>query len=466
MPDRETRVIIVDDNEDLLTAARLLLKRQVGKVETLNRPDGLPELIERLAPDAVLLDMNYALGARSGAEGLMWFDRVRALDPALSVVLITAHGDVDIAVSAMKKGAADFVLKPWDNDRLSATVRAAINLTRTKREAEALRRQNAGLAAHLSGPGAEVVVGSGALGQIMALVARVAPTPANVLILGENGTGKSLIAKEIHRLSQRAEAPFVPVDLGAIPGSLFESELFGHKKGAFTDAKADRVGRMAAADQGTLFLDEIGNLPLVLQAKLLGVLENRVVMPVGGTKPQPIDIRLISATNLSPQVLKNADNFRPDLLYRINTVEITLPPLRDRRAEIPALASYFLEQDARRYGLGAKRFSSGALDRLSAYDWPGNIRALRHTVERALIMAAGPVIEADDLALADERPAPQPAVTPALASDGAASLELDQLEKQAITTALARHQGNVSHAAKALGLSRAALYRRMERHGL
>lgn len=467
----QPRVLIVDDDEDILVAARLMLKREGILCHTEPRPDRIPQLLKDGTFDAVLLDMNFAIGANTGREGFQWLKRIVEIDPTLSVVLITAYGDVGTAVEAMKQGAADFVLKPWQNERLVATLSSALKLTASKREAQQSAATTKELASAVMDGTPNTIVGSApAMARIFALLDRAAPTEANVLILGENGTGKEVIAREIHRRSKRRDQVFVSVDLGSVSESLFESELFGHKKGAFTDAKEDRVGRLVAANGGTLFLDEIGNLPLYLQSKLLSVLEQRVVIPVGGTRPVPIDVRLVSATNMPLDQLGREDVFRQDLLYRINTVELHLPPLRDRADDIPALIDHFVAIYARKYNMAVKKVSPAALPRLVAWRWPGNVRALRHAVERAMILSAGPTLEAEDFSLpstAGQAPLAAPAADAAPAGTLVLdTLDLEAVEREAIRKALSKHQGNISHAAQDLGITRASLYRRMEKHGL
>jgi two-component system, NtrC family, response regulator HydG len=452
------RILVVDDEEDILQAARLLLKRHFGSVQTLRDPSSLPERLRQNAFDVLLLDMNFAAGADDGSEGLKWLSAVLLLDPQAVVVLVTAHSGVELAVQAMKKGAADFVTKPWDNDRLLATLLAAVNLRQSRLEAAELRNRNRGLAA-ATRTESEMIGTSAAALRVFDTLRRAAPTDANVLILGENGTGKELVAREVHRHSHRAEEVFLRVDLGALSPQLFESELFGHRRGAFTDAKEDRIGLFRAAAGGTLFLDEIGNLPLHLQSKLLTALERREIVPVGTNKPEPIDVRLVCATNLAPEQLADPDRFREDLLYRINTVEIALPPLRERREDIPLLLHHFIAMYAQKYNFPAKRLSAAALDELTAYAWPGNVRALRHAVERAVIFSQGPVFETADFSLA-------PARSGSAARVSVETSKLDAVEKSAIVQALEQHQGNVSRAAEALGLTRASLYRRKEKYGL
>jgi two-component system, NtrC family, response regulator HydG len=460
------RILIVDDQEDILLAARLLLKRHFASVRTLRDPATLPELVRRNAFDVLLLDMNFAVGADQGAEGLALLAQVLTLDPQAVVVLITAHGDVSLAVEAMKKGAADFVTKPWQNERLLATLIAASNLRRSRIEATEFRARSQGLAEATRIDG-QFIGTSQRMLRVFQAIRRAAPTDANVLILGENGTGKELIAREIHRHSQRSGEAFVRVDLGTLSPQLFESELFGHRRGAFTDAKQDRVGLLRAASGGTLFLDEIGNVPLHLQGKLLTALERREVTPVGAEKPEPIDARLISATNLSLQRLADENVFRQDLLYRINTVEIDLPPLRERREDIPLLLEHFIAIYSEKYNVPPKRLSAAALDRLMSHEWPGNVRALRHAVERAVILSEGQMLEPGDFSLAAgpaSAAAGSAAVTPAPLPPEASTL--DAMEKEAILRALEAHGRNISRAADALGLTRPSLYRRMQKYGL
>ena len=457
MPATQARILVVDDNEDVLSAARLLLKQHFSSVQTLNDPTQLPALARRGAFDVLLLDMNFTPGADDGAEGLRALSDVLAIDEQAVVIPVTAHSDVELAVEAMKKGAADFVAKPWENERLLATLRSALNLRRTRLEAAELRDVNRGLAA-ATHVGPEIIGTSPSMLKVFTAIARAAPTDANVLILGENGTGKELVAREIHRLSDRAKGVFMRVDLGALSPQLFESELFGHRRGAFTDAREDRVGYFRAATGGTLFLDEIGNVPLSLQSKLLTALERREVVPVGAEKSEPINVRLISATNLSQERLNDENLFRPDLLYRINTVEIMLPPLRERSQDVPLLLEHYAGVYSQKYNLPAKRFAASLMEKLAPYAWPGNVRALRHAVERAVILSEGQMLAEADFPFADGGREAGEAHTDAS--------RLDHVEKAAIARALERHDNNVSRAAQALGLTRASLYRRMEKYGL
>jgi two-component system, NtrC family, response regulator HydG len=430
-------------------------------VELLSDPSRLPELVRQGAFDVLLLDMNFSAGADSGAEGLEYLSGVLALDPQAVIVLITGHSDVDLAVEAMKRGAADFVTKPWQNERLLATLLAACNLRRSRVEAAELRNRNSGLAAatRISG---ELIGTSVRMQRVFETVRRAAPTDANVLILGENGTGKELVAREIHRHSRRCDEVFLRVDMGALAPQLFESELFGHRRGAFTDAKTDRTGLFRAATGGTLFLDEIGNVPLHLQTKLLTALERREVVPVGSEKAEPIDVRVISATNRTPQQLNDENLFRQDLLYRINTVEIVLPPLRARREDIPLLLEHFIGIYAEKYNLQAKRLSAAAIEGLMGHAWPGNVRALRHAVERAIILSEGTMLEIDDFSLISATQ-DTGARVPSAAAD---TTNLGDLERETVARALKDHKRNISRTAAALGVTRASLYRRMQKYGL
>ena len=435
-----------------------MLKRHFREVVTANQPAQIPALMEAKPFDAILLDMNFSVGERSGREGLMWMARILDIDPDAVVVLITAHSAVDTAVEAMKLGAIDFVAKPWHNQKLIATVNAAVALRKSRGETAQLKRQNRELAAQISQPHDVMIGESEPMQQLFAVIAKAAPTDANVLITGENGTGKELVAREIHRQSSRAAGVFMSIDLGALAESLAPSELFGHKKGAFTGADEERIGRFAAASGGTLFLDEIGNIPLPFQAKLLTAIERREVVPVGANAALPIDVRIISATNLSRRELADEARFRQDLLYRLNTVEVALPALRARGGDIAMLAEHFVRLYAHKYGRDVAAIAPAALAALATYAWPGNVRALRHAVERAVILAEQSVLAVDDFPLAP----------PEAASAGGveAGTTLAELEKLAIAESLKRHTGNVSRAARELGITRTSLYRRMEKYGL
>ncbi len=456
-----TTALIIDDDADVALSARLLLRSLFDRVVVAHDPAEIPALLAAHDPAVVLLDMNYARGQSSGAEGFKAIDAIRAINKDSIIVIITAHGGVNIAVEAMKRGATDFVTKPWDNDRLLATVKTAAALGASRRAAMTAEAKMAELAT-AARPESPLLGTSAAMRDIHALVDRVAPTDANVLVLGENGTGKELIARELHARSRRANQPFVSVDLGAVAESLFDSELFGHVKGAFTDARADRIGRFQAADGGTIFLDEIGNLPLHLQPKLLTALEQRRVTPVGSNRQVPFDVRVIAATNLDPGALGDERRFRPDLLFRLNTVEITLPPLRDRAADVPMLLGHYLEFYARKYGKALPRLPDALAQTLAAYAWPGNVRALRHAAERAIILATGEAFCAEDFPL----PRTVPAIPIAAPRDAETDMNLERTERRIIERALQKHAYNISYAAADLGLTRGSLYRRMEKHGL
>jgi DNA-binding NtrC family response regulator len=449
--------VVVDDDPDIGLAARLALREMFERVETLSSPAELLPLLGRESPDAILLDLNFERGKTHGREGLDTLGQIMKIDPDAAVVIITAHGAVSIAVEAIKAGASDFVAKPWSNERLEATVRSAAALRRSRLDTRIERGRTSELA--LS-PETPLLGTSEAMQRVRTLIERAAPTDANVLILGENGTGKEIVAREIHRLSRRADKPMVAIDLGATSETLFESELFGHVKGAFTGAAGERIGRLKAADKSTLFLDEIGNLPLHLQPKLLTALEQREVVPVGANKPIPIDVRVIAATNLTGEQLADEKRFRQDLLFRLNTIEIELPPLRQRREDVPVLLDHYLRLYERKYDKGERQLPPAVLQLLVEHDWPGNVRALRHAAERAVIMA-----EADQYRI-DDFPLPRRAHADPLIAAPSETLNLDQLEKQMIERALRMHHFNVSLAAAELGLSRGALYRRMEKHGL
>ncbi|WP_438864064.1 sigma-54-dependent transcriptional regulator [Neptunicella sp.] len=475
MDKQQGHVLIVDDDEDILVAGKLLLKRHFSDVSICNQPQHIPTLLAEHRFDAILLDMNFGPGESSGQQGYQWLQRILQLDPLAVVVMITAHGGVDTVVEAMKLGATDFIAKPWQNEKVVATLSAAVQLGQSRREANSLRQANQLLAtasAQVSGP---LILGqSAAMQQVMSLIARSAPTQANVLILGENGTGKELVARQLHAQSQRCQHVFMAVDLGAVSETLFESELFGHKKGAFTGANEERIGRLQAAQGGTLFLDEIGNIPLHLQAKLLTVLAQRQVTPLGTNKPVDIDVRVIAATNVAKSELTNESRFRQDLLFRLNTVEIALPPLRDRKEDIQPIALHYLALYAKKYAKTDMTISAGAMQKIRDYPWPGNVRALRHAIERAVILTTSTQLTEQDFQLElTPNQAGELATNAALAvttkhieiTDNE-DLNLERLEKTAIEQALKKHRFNISHAAKALGLTRAALYRRMEKHGL
>ena len=452
--------VIVDDDADIALAAKLAIRSAFREVVTLPHPQALVELLAKSSPDLILLDLNYARGATDGREGFHSLARILAHDPDAAVVIITAHAGIGIAVEAIKSGATDFVAKPWTNERLFATAWSAAALRQSRRDARAERER----AVELATPAGEApMLGtSRAMQHVRSLIDRAAPTDANVLILGENGTGKELVARELHRRSRRSGQVMVSVDLGAVSETLFESELFGHVKGAFTDARSERTGRLAAGNRGTVFLDEIGNLPLTLQPKLLTALERREVTPVGSNRATPLDIRVIAATNLPHDKLTDEARFRQDLLFRLNTVEIELPPLRDRRDDIPLLLKHFLSLYERRYNAPHRELGEALARTLCDYDWPGNIRALRHACERAVILSEGSAYRQEDFPMPRSDRLPVPAATAATDED----LNLERAERQMVERALKKAGYNISVAANELGLTRAAVYRRMEKYGL
>ncbi len=447
------RVLLADDQADVLEALRLLLKGEGYDLQAVASPPALLAALEAGDFDVLLMDLNYTRDTTSGREGLELLPRIQALDPTLPVVVMTAWGSVDVAVEAMRRGARDFVQKPWDNERLLTILRTQAELARALRRGQRLEAENQALREQ---PPANLVAASPAMRPVLEMIARVGPSEANVLVTGENGTGKGVVANALHAASPRATRPMVTVNAGGLSEGVFESELFGHVKGAFTDARTDRVGRFELADGGTLFLDEIANVALPQQVKLLRVLETGEYERVGSSKTRKVNVRVISATNADPFEEVAAGRFRQDLLFRLNTVEIRLPPLRERREDIPLLAMHFLRQHAQRYRKRLGGFDAAALQALAEHAWPGNVRELDHAVERGVLMALGTLVRAADLSLKPSR-------------DGASRLEdmsLEEVEAFLVKKAMARFDGNVSHAAEALGLSRSALYRRLQRYGL
>lgn len=456
-----TEILIVDDDQDILTACRLLLKKHFGQIVTTREPGEIPPLMAEHHFDVILLDMNFQGDDHSGKEGLYWLEQIQAIDPRAVVVLITAFSSVDAAVNAMKSGAVDFIEKPWNNEKLIATLNHGVRLRRAEDQSHRFRQQARILREDSDRRHHPIIGQSQAIRQVLDRIAKAAPTDANILILGENGTGKELVAREIHARSRRAAEDFVSVDLGAVPENLLESELFGHKRGAFTDAREDRLGRFQAAHKGSFFLDEIGNLPLTLQPKLLRALENREVTPLGATRAEKVDIRLISATNLAPSQLKQETTFRQDLLYRLNTVEILIPPLRERKEDIPLLVDAFLAQYTRKYNRSIDGLSRKAIAMLMAYTWPGNVRELRYSIERAVILSDDNVLHSRDFSSLDNL-ADQPVEQYSLA----AGKTLEEIEEASVRQALDACQGNVSRAARSLGITRTSLYRRMQKYDL
>ncbi|MEO1201420.1 MAG: sigma-54 dependent transcriptional regulator [Pseudomonadota bacterium] len=439
-------ILVVDDDADVLTAARLLLRQHFTHVRTTDDPEQILELMAAEPFDVFLIDMNFAIGRNTGAEGLKWLNVIRGEDADAVVILMTAFGDLNTAVKAMREGAADFVLKPWQNDRLVATIKVAAELRQTRATVTALSEPP---------PVTEMIATAPAMRDVVRMIERVAPTDATVLVRGENGTGKELVAQALHQKSGRASRALVTADLGAVAETLFESELFGHRAGAFTGADRDRPGRFQAADGGSLFLDEIGNLPMPMQNKLLRALEAGEVAPLGSDRSVSVDVRLIAATNRPLEEMVERGEFREDLLYRINTIEITLPPLRERLEDLPALVERFVAQASRRHRVPARPLAAGTLDALAAHRWPGNVRELKHAVERAVILAEGDQLAAADFSL-----------LPPASEETATTLNLEANERRLVETAIREASGNISHAASALGITRAALYRRIEKHGL
>jgi DNA-binding NtrC family response regulator len=452
MPTRAPRIFVADDQSDVLESARLLLKGEGYATETFNRPDALIAALQRSAADAVLMDLNYTRDTTSGTEGLDTIARIRSSDAHTPIVVMTAWGSIGLAVEAMRRGAQDFIEKPWDNDRLLTILRTQVALGRALHRTRALETENRELTA-MDG---ELIAESKVMQPVLETIARVAPSDANVLITGESGCGKGLVARLIHERSPRRANSFVTVNIGSLAETVFESEMFGHVKGAFTDAKADRVGRFELADGGTLFLDEIANIPVAQQARLLRVLEDGSFERLGSSRTQQVDVRVLAATNADIQAEIDAGRFRKDLLYRLNTIHIHLPPLRDRGEDIVHLAQRFIAKHAQRHRSTVEGFSDAAVSAIRRYGWPGNVRELSHVIERAVLMASGRTVGPADLRL-ESAPLALPARGPTT---------LEALEEDAIRAALARHDGNVVAAAEELGMSRSALYRRMEKLAL
>ena len=459
MAKKSGNILIVDDDEDVLYSARLLLKQFYSIVHIEKDPELIPNLISNSNYDVILLDMNFSGDSNSGKQGFDWLNKILEIDPNMVVVLITAYGNIEMAIKAIKEGATDFVIKPWQNEKLLATVSSAMKLSKSNREVNDLISRQKLLSNDLDKNFHDIVGDSFSIRNIFGVINKVSKTDANILIVGENGTGKELIARAIHRNSERVNEIFLTVDMGAISETLFESELFGYVKGAFTDAKEDKPGRFEAASGGTLFLDEIANISPNLQSKLLTVLQNRLVTRIGSNIPKPVDFRLICATNASISELVNQKQFRQDLLYRINTVEINIPPLRERKEDVPLLCNHFLNIYLKKYNKEQKKISQSALNKLIDYQWPGNVRELQHAIERAVIMTEAEVLQpADFLLSAHEKPAEQQIIFP--------NYHIEDAEKMLIIKAIGKHNGNITKAARDLGLTRASLYRRLEKYGL
>jgi DNA-binding NtrC family response regulator len=448
------RILVADDQPDILAAARLLLKSEGCEVATAASPGEVLELLEGDEFDVLLLDLNYTRDTTSGQEGLDLVPRVLTLDSTLPIIVMTAWGSIDSAVEAIRRGARDYIEKPWDNDRLVAAVHTQLDLVRAVRKAQILEAENEFLRTGTDVP--ELIAESKAMSPVLRLIDKVGPSDANVLITGEPGTGKEVVAQWLHFKSNRSQRPLVTVNTGGLSEGVFESEMFGHVKGAFTDAKSDRMGYFELADRGTLFLDEIGNVPLAQQAKLLRVLETGEFQRVGSSRTKKVNVRVLSATNSELDRSVAEGRFREDLYYRLNAVEIFLPPLRERREDIPVLAAHFLSRAGKKYGRPDLRLTSAAVEALMRHAWPGNVRELRHSVERAVLLAEGSEVNLEHLGL---RQAPEGSLR-------LESMQLDDAERILIRKAIARNRGNVSRAAEDLGISRSALYRRLKRHGL
>jgi DNA-binding NtrC family response regulator len=459
MEKKDGSIIIIDDDQAVLYTAKLVLKQIFTQVKTLGHPSQLLPLLAKEAVDVILLDMNFAQGKTSGQEGLFWIQKIIAAAPDVHIVVTTAYGDIDLAVNAMKEGAKDFLTKPWEKEKLVATIVSAYEKKQSEREVNQLRQREQALSKDLDNGFSEIISESPAMEPVFETIRKVSGTDANVLILGENGTGKELVARALHRSSLRSEGPFIKVDLGAVTETLFEAELFGHAKGAFTGAVEDRAGRFEIATGGTLFLDEIGNLSLPLQAKLLTALQSRQIVRVGTNKPISIDARLICATNM-PIYEKSAQDkpeFRQDLLYRINTVEVQLPPLRQRVDDIPVLLEHFLDKFSRKYQKDSLKVGERTMKQLQQYPWPGNVRELQHAVERAVIMSSTAKLEVEDFLMSRKQP---PIAT------SRDTYNLEEVEKKTISEAIRKYQGNLSRASQELGMGRSTLYRKMKKYGL
>ena len=449
-------ILVVDDNKNVLSALRILLENYFQQVTLLSSPNQLPSKLRELNPDIVLLDMNFSAGINSGNEGLYWLSEIKKFDTDLPVVLFTAYADIDLAVNALKQGASDFVVKPWDNAKLVATLQAAFALRQSRKEVKQLREKQTIINRELNRDEPFCWGQSEAMHELRSLLDKVAKTDASILITGENGTGKEVIAREIHRLSARNEEVLVTVDMGAVSETLFESELFGHVKGAFTDARTDRAGKFEAADGGTLFLDEIGNLSYTLQAKLLSVIQSRQVVRVGDNKPIPVDIRLICATNRNLEQSVQNGEFREDLLYRVNTIHLEVPPLRERKEDIPELAKFFLLKYSAKYNKKSLVLNKTAIRRLEEYPWPGNVRELQHAMEKAVILCDGTELQANDFYLRkQEKKSPK-----------LATMSLEEAERMLIENSIRKNNGNMSAVATELGITRPTLYSKIKKYEL
>lgn len=448
------KILIVDDNKSVLSALEILLQFEYEKVETLSNPNQLSSFPNLNEFDIVLLDMNFSAGVNTGNEGLFWNKEIKKKAPNISVIMMTAYGAIDLAVQALKDGATDFILKPWNNDKLLITLRSAYSLRKSQKEIHKLKEKESSLKQLINQKKNYIIGNSKALTSVLNLVHKVAKTDVNILVTGENGTGKELIARELHQMSSRKDEIFVGVDMGSISETLFESELFGHAKGAFTDAKEDRAGKFEAANGGTLFLDEIGNVSLQTQAKLLSAIQNKVVVRVGANKPIPVDIRLVCATNCNLEKMVAEGLFREDLLYRINTIQVEVPALRDREGDILVLADFYLKKFMSKYGKHGLRLNNIAQEKLTNYSWPGNVRELQHNMERAVILCESNVLKPTDFILNEKEK---------LTGTNIGNVTLEEMEIIMIKEALNKHNGNYSAAASQLGISRQTLYNRLKK---
>jgi DNA-binding NtrC family response regulator len=450
-----SKILVIDDDKDILLSTKVVLKKEFKEIKTISNPEDIIPYIEQKIFDVIILDMNFSTGATSGKEGIDWLKRILNIDSEATIVMMTAYGDITLAIKAMKNGAVDFVVKPWENKKLVATIISAYNLNKSKKEIVLLKDKQQTLVKDIDQSFSEIIGKSPKMIELFNVIDKVAKTDANILILGENGTGKEVIARAIHRKSTRANKLFINVDLGAIAENLFESELFGHTKGSFTDAKEDRAGRFEVANNGTLLLDEIGNLSLPLQSKLLTAIQNKVVTRVGSNHPIPVNIRLICATNMHLKEMVDKNKFRQDLFFRINTVEIHVPTLRDRLDDIPLLSNHFLKIYCKKYKKQNMKISADGFKKLKKYNWPGNIRELQHIIERTVIMNNSTVLNSSDFVLNIS----ENTIT------NKNNLNLEEVEKQTIENALKKHSFNVSAAAKELGLGRTTMYRKMTKYG-
>lgn len=450
------KILVIDDDKDILLTTKVVLKKHFGMIDTETEPEKVFSGISEGVYDVIFLDMNFRAGATSGKEGLEWLRKIMKANPDSLVIMITAYGDIDLAVHAMKEGAIDFIVKPWENKKLLATVASAYKLSESRKEIASLKEKQNILKEEINQQYGEIIGESEAMNRVYETVRKVSLTEANILLLGENGTGKEMVARAIHNSSLRASQIFVPVDLGALPETLFESELFGHVKGSFTDAKENRTGRFKVASGGTLFLDEIGNLTLPLQAKLLSAIEKKSITPLGSNEQIPVDIRLICATNQQLYEMVSQKQFREDLLYRINTVEIRIPPLRERTSDIPMLTDYFKEIYARKYNKGKIKISRDSYQKLMRYNWPGNVRELQHIVERAIIMSESGTLKPDDF----------PVERFEIRYHISETLNMEEVERQTIMNALERNRHNMTKAAEELGMARTTLYRKMRKYDI